>query len=382
MLFPELSDIVINIDIFLVHLQSASDGGSDQENIEMDEIFGRWLNTKKGVLILKKLIIIALVLMLSLTAGLAAFAAPDKDIVDTAIDAAPEFTTLVAAIQAAGLVDALKGDGPFTVFAPTNAAFAALPEGVLDKLLANPDILAKVLLYHVVAGQVDSTAVVGLDGTEIETLGGQKVLVSVVGGEVFINDAKADPVDIFCTNGVIHVIDKVLVPEWDIVETAILNEDFNTLVAALKAADLVDALKGAGPFTVFAPTDEAFDNLPDGLLAALLDDTDSLTKVLLYHVVSGAVFEETVLTLDGVEVETLLGQKVLITIEDGKVFINDAEVKITDIECTNGVIHVLDAVLVPDLEADDLPDTGFSPDALYFGLIMAGIGVYIAKRRS
>jgi transforming growth factor-beta-induced protein len=327
---------------------------------------------------------LALLLVFGLTLGVFAADPPDKDIVETAVAAAPEFTTLVAAVTAAGLVDTLKGPGPFTVFAPTNAAFADLPAGVLDKLLANPAILTKVLLYHVVAQEVPAAIVLTLDGQEVPTVQGQKVTVSITGGDVYVNDAQVIQTDIFCTNGVIHVIDKVLIPEWDIVETAILNDDFNTLVAAVVAADLVGALKGPGPFTVFAPTDAAFAALPDGLLAALLADVPSLQKVLLYHVLPSKVMATQVLGLNGVSVETLLGQEVLVTITEGKVFINDAEVIITDIECTNGVIHVLNAVLVPDLDADDngdLPQTGGTAGMLIFGFLLAGSGLAFLKRR-
>ncbi len=134
----------------------------------------------------------------------------------------------------------------------------------------------------------------------------------------------------------------------DIVDTAIAADDFETLVDAVVAADLVDALRAEGPFTVFAPTDEAFAALPEGTLESLLEDTDALADILLYHVVSGAVFAEDVVELDGAEVETLQGQSVTITIdEDGNVFVDDAQVTQTDIEATNGVIHVLDAVITP-----------------------------------
>ncbi len=135
----------------------------------------------------------------------------------------------------------------------------------------------------------------------------------------------------------------------DIVDTAIAADDFDTLVTAVVAADLVDALRGEGPFTVFAPTDEAFAALPEGLLEGLLEDTDALTQVLLYHVVAGEVMAEAVLGMDGAEVETLQGQTITIRIEDGNVFINDAQVITTDIKTTNGVIHVINAVIVPEL---------------------------------
>ncbi|GIV77041.1 MAG: hypothetical protein KatS3mg050_1435 [Litorilinea sp.] len=193
------------------------------------------------------------------------------DIVDTAV-AAGNFTTLAAALEAAGLVETLKGEGPFTVFAPTDEAFAALPEGTVESLLADPSgALTEVLLYHVVSGKVMASDVVGLDGQQVETVGGAPITVSVSDGTVMINDATVIAADVEASNGVIHVIDKVLLPPTeeampeetgpemaDIVDTAVAAGNFTTLVTALQAAGLVDTLKGEGPFTVFAPTDEAF----------------------------------------------------------------------------------------------------------------------------
>ncbi len=311
---------------------------------------------------------------------------PEWDIVETAI-LNEDFNTLEAALGIAELVEALQGDGPFTVFAPTDAAFDAIPADVMTKLLSNPDLLAKVLLYHVVAGEVMAADVVGLDGTSVATLQGQEVAIRVEAGSVFVNDAEVIVTDIVCTNGVIHVIDTVIIPEWDIVETAILNADFNTLVAAVVAADLVDALKGDGPFTVFAPTDAAFAALPAGLLDELLANPAALADILLYHVVAGEVLAADVVTLDGQEVQTLLGETVTVTVTDGNVFINDAQVIVTDVACQNGVIHVLNSVLVPAVDEDDdvapeLPRTGgsFAGSAL-MGMFSAGMGIYLLRRK-
>jgi uncharacterized surface protein with fasciclin (FAS1) repeats len=131
----------------------------------------------------------------------------------------------------------------------------------------------------------------------------------------------------------------------DIVDTAAGAEGFKTLVTAVKAADLVVALKGEGPFTVFAPTDEAFAKIPKEQLATLLKDKTALTQVLTYHVVPGKVMAANVVKLS--EADTLQGEPVKIRVENGKVMVNNAEVIKTDIECTNGVIHVIDAVLMP-----------------------------------
>ena len=261
----------------------------------------------------------------------------------------PDFSTLVAAVSAAGLVDALSGEGPFTVFAPTNEAFAKLPEGTLESLLLpeNKQVLTDILLYHVVSGSVLAADVVNL--SQAETLLGKNVNIKVDMGSVMINEANVVATDIIADNGVIHVIDSViLIPAdlADIVDTAVADGRFTTLAAALGAAELIETLKGGGPFTVFAPTDDAFAALPEGTVESLLlpENKQALTDILLYHVVAGNVMAEDVVTLT--EAETVLGQNVSIKVDMGKVFINDSEVIITDIETSNGIIHVIDVVSV------------------------------------
>ncbi len=279
-----------------------------------------------------------------------------SDIVDTAV-ADGRFTTLVAAVQAAELVDTLKGEGPFTVFAPTDDAFAALPAGTVESLLLpeNKQALTDILLYHVVSGKVMAADVTAL--TSATTVLGKDVTVKVDMGNVYINEAKVIITDIETSNGVIHVIDAVILPAADeaameekntIVDIAVADGRFTTLVAALGAAELVETLSGEGPFTVFAPTDDAFAALPAGTLDSLLlpESKQALTDILLYHVVSGKVMAADVVTLTSAP--TVLGKDVTITVKDGKVFLNDTvEVIITDIEASNGVIHVIDAVLLP-----------------------------------
>jgi uncharacterized surface protein with fasciclin (FAS1) repeats len=137
-----------------------------------------------------------------------------------------------------------------------------------------------------------------------------------------------------------------MVESMDIVDTALAAGNFTTLAAALTAADLVDTLKGEGPFTVFAPTDEAFAALPEGTVEALLADIPALTDILLYHVVSGAVDAETVAGLDSAT--TVQGSDITIEIVDGAVVLNGVTMVIaTDIEASNGIIHVIDSVLLP-----------------------------------
>ena len=276
------------------------------------------------------------------------------DIVDTAV-ADGRFITLVAAVQAAGLVDTLKGEGPFTVFAPTDDAFAKLPAGTLDELLKpeNKQQLTDILLYHVVSGKVMAADVVNLESAT--TVLGKDVAIKSDMGNVYINDAQVIITDIETSNGVIHVIDSVLLPPAEeatapgtIVDIAVADGRFKTLVAAVTAADLVDTLNGEGPFTVFAPTDDTFAALPAGTLDSLLlpENKQALTDILLYHVVSGKVMAADVVGLSSAP--TVLGKDITITVKDGNVFLNDTiQVIITDIEASNGVIHVIDGVLLP-----------------------------------
>jgi transforming growth factor-beta-induced protein len=267
-----------------------------------------------------------------------------KDIVDTAV-ADGRFKTLAAALTAAGLVDTLKGKGPFTVFAPTDDAFAKLPKGTLETLLKpeSKKALTDILTYHVSSGSLLAADVV--KKTLIDTVNGAPVKIKVDGSKVFVNDAQVVITDIRTANGVIHVIDSVILPPKDIVDTAVADGRFKTLATALTTAGLIDTLKGKGPFTVFAPTDEAFAKLPAGTLNALLADKAKLTAVLTYHVVSGRVMAADVVKLT--TANTVNGKPVTIKVDGGKVYINDAQVIITDILTSNGVIHVIDKVILP-----------------------------------
>ncbi len=269
------------------------------------------------------------------------------DIVDTAVSAGI-FKTLVAAVQAGGLVDTLKSAGPFTVFAPTDEAFAKLPAGTVESLLKpeNKAKLIQILKYHVVAGKVAAADVLKLSSAK--TVEGSNVKIKTTNGKVMINSSNVVKADIMTSNGVIHVIDSVLMPPSpDIVDTAVSAGIFKTLVAAVQAGGLVDTLKGDGPFTVFAPTDEAFAKLPAGTVENLLkpENKATLVKILTYHVVAGKVMAADVVKLKNAK--TVQGQSVKIKAKNGKVMIDKANVVKTDIGAGNGVIHVIDTVLMP-----------------------------------
>ncbi|MDB4694247.1 fasciclin domain-containing protein [Flavobacteriales bacterium] len=261
-------------------------------------------------------------------------------------------TVLEDAVVAAGLVDALNGEGPFTVFAPTDDAFTALLAALgftAEELLAYPG-LTDVLLYHVVGAQALSTDL--SDGQEITTLLDEDVQVTITADGVFINQAQVIVADLEADNGVVHVIDAVLVPEMEelpetVVDIIVESEVHTLLELAVGAAGLVDALSGEGPFTVFAPTDDAVVALTEalGITADDLLALPNLGEILQYHVVAGEAFSDDL--EDGQMITTLLGQDVTVSIDDAGVMINEAMVIIADLEAENGVVHVIDAVLVP-----------------------------------
>lgn len=265
----------------------------------------------------------------------------------------PQFSTLVAALTKAELVTTLEGPGPFTVFAPTNTAFAALLSdlGVSSLDALSKEALTPILLNHVIGGQFKST---DLSTSYVSTASGSGPddnfldLFIEVGTGVSINSSVAvTSADILASNGVIHVVDKVILPT-DVVDIAANNSEFTSLVGALGTAegDLVSVLKGDGPFTVFAPVNSAFADIA-GVVAGL--DEAQLADVLKYHVVAGANVRSTDLT-NGMVVTTLSGT-FTVNISGGTVTLTDesgatVNVIATDIQGTNGVVHVIDKVLL------------------------------------
>ena len=329
----------------------------------------------------------------------------DKTIVEIAAGN-PDFETLVTAVKAADLVETLNGAGNFTVFAPTDAAFDALPAGLLEALVMpkNKAVLQKILTYHVVGSKLGAKDVVaGIKGKggmlAATTVEGSDFTAMLKDGNVMIKDGQGNmatvlTTDIMASNGVIHVIDRVILPAGvepgallgnkmmnqpkgmktgmkdkavpaakksgaSIAQLATKTEDLSTLTAALKAADLVSVFNSNGEFTVFAPTNAAFDKLPAGTLDNLLkpENKATLQNILQYHVIFAPLSAETLInkvkekkgyySLNTFSGETLIGRLV-----DGKVKIfdengNSATVIKTDINANNGVIHLIDEVLLP-----------------------------------
>ena len=292
-------------------------------------------------------LILASLLMTTLPLNVSA---DDTEDIPTNAAATGVHDSLVAALAHADLVTTLQGTGPFTVFAPTDEAFAAA--GII---LADFDTdeenatLSDILLYHVYSGAVASSDVT--DGLTVSMVNGDDATFSVSSdGAVMIGDANVTIADVQASNGVIHVIDKVLMPPVDLVDipTVATGTGVHTaLVAALSQAGLVETLQGAGPFTVFAPTDAAF--TAAGIdLSELTTEAGlaTLTDILLYHVYSGAVASSDV--TDGLTVSMVNGDDATFSVSsDGAVMIGDANVTIADVQASNGVIHVIDAVLMP-----------------------------------
>jgi uncharacterized surface protein with fasciclin (FAS1) repeats len=289
------------------------------------------------------------------------------DIVETA-QSDDRFDTLVAAVTAADLVGTLQGDGPFTVFAPTDAAFATyLEENNLEAtdLLAS-DQLANILTYHVYAGEVLASSAISIAGSDnniVDMVNEGKLALSLSGDDLYANLSQVTVTDVQASNGVIHAIDKVLTPQAD---SALSNTDrtiaelvtdistgstdeFNVLLEAVVAAELDDDLAGAGPFTVFAPTDAAFTALLSALnieKADLLADRPNLDNILLQHVIGSEIDSVTAFAANGADVQTLNpSEKVTVSIVDGDLTIEGAKVVITDVKASNGVIHVIDTVI-------------------------------------
>lgn len=282
-------------------------------------------------------------------------------IVDTAI-ANGRFTTLVAALQATGLDATLAGTASdFTVFAPTDEAFALLGQETIDALLADTETLSDILTYHVISGEVNASTAIGLAGTTVDMVNGDALALSLDGSNLLVNTATVITTDIQTDNGIIHVIDAVLLPPADkamptssILETAIANGNFTTLVAALQATSLDTVLADeSATFTVFAPTDDAFALIGEETINTLLANPDVLSNILLQHVIAdSAVDSVTAFSLNGANVETVAMTNIALQINatTDLLMFGGANIVMKDIYTNNGIIHVIDAVIVGDID--------------------------------
>ena len=284
-------------------------------------------------------------------------AAEETDDIPTNAQNTGQHDSLVAALTHAGLVSALEAEGPFTVFAPTDAAFAAAG---IDLTTFDTDeenaTLVDILTYHVYQGSVESSAVT--DGLTVTMLNNDDVTFTVADGTVSIGEAKVTTPDVIASNGIIHVIDKVLMPPadvFDIPTTAASTGAHDSLVAALTHAGLVSALEAEGPFTVFAPTDAAFAAAGIDLTTFDTDEENAtLVDILTYHVYQGSV--ESSAVTDGLTVTMLNNDDVTFTVADGTVSIGEAKVTTPDVIASNGIIHVIDKVLMPPADEPAVPE--------------------------
>ena len=316
------------------------------------------------------LVYLTLTLLIASTLPLTTSADANDDIPTNAA-ATGDHDSLVAALTHVDLVTTLQGTGPFTVFAPTDQAFANAGIDLND--FDTPEenaTLSEILLHHVVSGSVPSSAVT--DGMLATTVNGDKVKFGVNAGTVTVGAATVTTANLQASNGIIHVIDTVLTPPVDIPTTAQSTGIHDSLVAAVIQADLLPTLQGTGPFTVFAPTDQAFTDA--GIDLAALDNPtgkQTLSDILLYHVVSSEVQSSDV--TDCMSADAANGQPLSFTVGN-TVMVNDANVTLTDVVSSNGLIHVIDKVLTPSDYPNDIPRTAQCTgihDSLVAGVIQA-----------
>ena len=321
------------------------------------------------------------------TEGEGSFAGMADDTAATAASNNPLLTTLVTAVVEADLVDTLNSDGPFTIFAPTNDAFAAIPEDILAAVLADQDLLTSVLTYHVLPG--DSLGAEDLSGSTMATVEGGELTFGADG--VVVNEANVLCSNIPVANGTVHVIDSVLLPQVALDAIATLTADttdeaaadeflgasgpacaavpadgegsfagmaddtaataasnnplLSTLVTAVVEAELVDTLNSDGPFTIFAPTNDAFAALDPATLEAVLADKEQLTSILTLHVVPGQFSAQEL--IDQGSATTVNGADVSFEAAGTEFTVNGAAVLCQNVPTSNATVHIIDTVLLP-----------------------------------
>lgn len=282
------------------------------------------------------------------------------------------FTTLLTALDITGLKSTVATGGTFTVFAPTDEAFAALPPGTVESLVTNKPALTSILLYHVLSGRESLPSL--LKQSTAETLQGTPVLIVNEGYKFLVNRQRIVVPWLPAANGVIYPIQGVLLPPAapadinNLADVLALDGRFKTLLAAVGAAGLGEALTTGGPFTLFAPTDDAFAKLPAGTVETLLANTNLLRNILLYHVLGQRTRAAQLLAQR--TAETLQGSEVSVSFRHGGVFVNDSRVVNANVSSPNAIIHVIDTVLLPPAPEPNLLDT-LSNDGRFATLLAA-----------
>lgn len=286
--------------------------------------------------------------------GAQAFAQPNvgPNIVEVA-QSYSQLSSLVTALGETDLAAQLTGPGPFTVFAPTNRAFANVPVATLEAIVSDPATLRAVLAYHVVGGPLVASNIA--EGRAATTLLGEDVRFASTDQGLSVGGAQVAASDILASNGVVHIIDRVLLPPSlfqgrpealdNIVEIVQTEPQFSTLATALEAAGMINTLRVGSEYTLFAPTNAAFERLPRAQFDALLADPAALRAVLSYHVLVGQATEADLVNIN--RANTLEGSEVLVTVSGGNIVINDTPITLLNLITTNGVIQVVDEVLIP-----------------------------------
>ena len=291
---------------------------------------------------------------ISVSSSISFFAGQLTDVIDTIRNNGNLKTSYQALLQSGLAYPFAAATGPLTIFAPTDDAFAKLSPETLQYLFKpeNEQLLADLFSYHVALGNLSVAAIEESNPPiSVPVFSGQSVVITQQKNTIKVNDATVITADIFAANGVVHAIDSVLLsPPGDLADTIMKSPIFRTLSKALQAADLVQTLRSRGPFTVFAPTDYAFQKLPPGTLDNLLkpENKIALFKILTYHIVDGNLTTSALDALKPPTTITSFNRKLLSVNEYGNAFfINDATVVIRDMPATNGVIHGINQVLLP-----------------------------------
>ena len=316
--------------------------------------------------------------------SISAYSGGSSNTIMDLVAADARFKTLAAAVNAAGLGEVLSGAGPFTVFAPTDAAFESLPEGTVEALLTEEGktSLISILKNHVVSGRADLSSALGAGS--ISNLENNTLKVTFSEGSVRVNDAVLRQADVSTSNAIVHIIDSVLVPTKEgptsILETANKAGSFKTLLAAVETAGLEDYLESGESVTIFAPTDAAFNKLPAGTVEQLLkpENRKKLETVLINHALQGSVGAGTALSQG--TAETLGNQTLTFKIQEGRFQVNGITIDTVDLVCSNGIIHVVDEVILFEENEDraglEINDQSVTPQASIIAAIQQGVPLY------